>query len=193
MTMAPHAGLSHPLVVAYLADLERALASADSQERLDTVTAVTEHLTDALGADAEPTTAQVRDVLEELGSVERIADAATPASAPPASVSSADEKPRGSWTAPALLATAIVSLVLPFLGALLAIGCIVAAIVLLRGEKPRRPLLRATIAVSIVTLVITAVLAAGTLAFTNFNVTGVTESGGPAVSSQAAVVPTTGP
>lgn len=182
MTKAPHTGLSHPLVVAYLADLERALASADPEERLDTVTAVTEHLTDALGGDtvgieAEPTTAQVQAVLEELGSVEKIADAATPAS--PASASSQDERQRGNWTAPALLATAILSLVIPGFGALLAIGCIVAAAVLLRGENPRRGLLRATIAVSIVTLLLTAVLVMGSLAFSTFNVTSVTETGGP--------------
>ncbi|NTV38805.1 MAG: hypothetical protein HGA51_02445 [Demequinaceae bacterium] len=198
MTEAPQTALSHPLVVAYLADLDRALASADAQERLDTVTAVTEHLTDALGGDtlgidAEPTAAQVQAVLDELGSVEKIADAATPASAPPASVAPAGEQQRGSWTAPALLATAIVSLVLPFLGAILAIGCIVAAAVLLRGENPRRSMLRATIAVSVVTLVVTAALVVGTLAWSTYTVTSVTETGGPAVSSQAAVVPTTGP
>ena len=208
MTKAPHTGLSHPLVVAYVADLERALASADPQERLDTVTAVTEHLTDALGGDTlgidtEPTTAQVQAVLEELGSVEKIADAATPASAPhasapPASAAPAGEQQRGSWTAPALLATAIVSLVLPFLGAILAIGCIVAAAVLLRGGNPRRGPLRATIAVSIVTLVITVLLVVGTMAWLLFSVSSVTESGvtessSPVVSSQVAVAPTSGP
>jgi uncharacterized membrane protein len=183
MNQAPQTGLSHPLVVAYLADLDRALASADPQERQDTVTAVTEHLTDALGGDAEPTTEQVRAVLDELGSVEKIADAATPASAAPASAPATKEKPRGSWIAPALLATAIVSLVLPFFGALLAIGCIVAAVVLLRADAPRRGLLRATIAVSIVTLLVTAALVVGSLAWTTFSVSSVTESGTPAVVS----------
>ena len=182
MTKAPQTGLSHPLVVAYLGDLDRALASADPQERLDTVTAVTEHLTDALGGEAEPTTEQVRAVLDELGSVEKIADAATPATpASPTSALATDEKPRGNWIAPALLATAIVSLVLPFFGALLAIGCLVAAVVLLRGDAPRRGLLHATIAVSIVTLAITALLAVGALAFSTFSVTSVNETGGPVV------------
>jgi len=194
MTKAPQTGLSHPLVVAYLGDLDRALASADPQERLDTVTAVTEHLTDALGDEAEPTTEQVRAVLEELGSVEKIADAATPASpASPAWASSTEEQPRGSWVAPALLATAIVSLVLPLLGGALAIGCIVTAVVLLRGDSPRRPLLIATIVVSSVTLVITAVLVLGTLAFTSFGGGVVTESSGPVVSSEAIVVTGTNP
>lgn len=205
MNQAPHAALSHPLVAAYLADLDRALASADAQERLDTVTAVTEHLTDALGGDAlgdnaEPSAERVRAVLDELGPVERIADAATPASASPASsqappssqtpasaqtpAGDPDEKRPGTWIAPALLATAIVSLVLPLLGGALAIGCIVTAVVLLRGEKQRRTLLIATIAVSSVTLVMTAVLVLGTLAFTNFGGGTVTESSGPVVVSE---------
>lgn len=178
MNMTPRTGLSHPLVVAYLDDLDRALSPADPQERLDTIAAVSEHLTDALGGDTEPTTEQVRAVLEELGSVEQIAASATPASAP-----TAEQKQEGGWVAPALLAVSIVSLVLPFFGALLAIGCLVTAVVLLHGDAPRRPLLRATVAVSIVTLVITAVLAARTLAFSGFT----TE--GPTVSSSAAPAP----
>ena len=182
MTMAPHAGLSHPLVVAYLGDLERALASADAQERLDTITAVTEHLTDALGGWTNPTTEQVRAVLDELGSVEQIATATTPA---PAVLT--DEPPRGQWTAPVLLAASFVSLAIPFFGALLAIGCLVTAIVLLRGGAPRRGLLRATIAVSSVTLLVTAVLAVGTLAWSTVTVSTDSQTGGPVVVS------TTGP
>lgn len=199
MNKAPRTGLTHPLVVAYLGDLDRALSSADPQERIDTVTAVTEHLTDALGGDAEPTTAQVQAALDELGTVEKIADAATPASASASasSASSADETQRGQWVAPALLATSIVSLVLPLLGALLAIGCLVAAIVLLRGDAPRRGLLRATIGVSIATLVFTALMALGPLAWTTFSVTSVNETGvtesGVTISSEPAEVSSTNP
>lgn len=179
MNKAPRTGLSHPLVVAYLGDLDRALSSADPQERLDTVTAVTEHLTEALGGDAEPTTEQVQAVLDELGSVEQIAAASTPASASASSASSADETQRGQWVAPALLAASIVSLLIPFVGALLAIGCLVAAIVLLRGDAPRRGMLRATIGVSIATLVFTALMALGILAWTTTSFSSVTESGDP--------------
>ncbi len=182
MNKAPHTGLTHPLIVAYLGDLERALSSADPQERSDTLASVTEHLTDALGDDAEPTTEQVQSVLDELGSVEQIANAATPASASSvSSVSSVDDTQRGQWVAPTLLAVSIVSLLLPFVGALLAIGCLVTAIVLLRGDAPRRGMLRATIGVSIATLVLTALLAVGTLAWTTVSVTSVTDSGGPVV------------
>jgi hypothetical protein len=172
MTKATNTALSHPLVVAYLADLDRALSSADAQERLDTLASVTEHLTDALGDDAEPTTVQVQSVLDELGSVDRIADAATPASAPPV-----DEPQRGQWVAPTLLGVSIVSLLIPFVGGLLAAGCLVAAIILLRGDTPRRGMLRATIGVSIVTLVLTTLMALGLLAFTTFSTGSVTETG----------------
>lgn len=72
-----------PLVEAYLADLDRALASADPRERAETVAAVREHAAEALarhGTDDE----SARHVLDELGSVEAIAAEATPAPAPAA-------------------------------------------------------------------------------------------------------------
>lgn len=190
MNKAPHAALSHPLVAAYLADLDRALATADPQERLDTVTSVTEHLTEALGDTPEPTNEQVRAVLDDLGSPEQIAATATPASAI-ATPETEQPATRGDWAPAVLLGAAIVSLVLPFIGAVLAIGCLVAAIVLLRRETQRRGMLQAAIAVSIVTLVITAVLAAGTLSFSAFNVDAESSSG-PAVSVEAPAA-TTGP
>lgn len=193
MNDTPSSGLSHPLVVAYLNDLERALSSADQQEHIDTIAAVREHLTDALGvdglgsdadADAGPTTEQVRAVLDELGSVEQIAASATPASAPstqPASTPPGERKQEGGWAAPALLAVSIVSLVIPLFGAVLAIGCLVAAVVLLRGGAPRRNFLRATVAVSVVTLVATLLLVVFSLAFFN--------AGGGATSVSGAPVP----
>lgn len=179
MNMTPSTGLSHPLVAAYLSDLERALSAADQQERIDTIASVREHLTDALGvdglgADAEPTTEQVRAVLDELGSVEQIAASATPASAPPA-----EKRQEGGWAAPALLAASIVSLVIPLFGAVLAIGCLITSVLLLRGGAPRRNVLHATVAVSIVTLVLTAVLVLFSLAFFNVNGSSTSVSGGP--------------
>jgi uncharacterized membrane protein len=184
MNKAPHTGLTHPLVVAYLGDLERALSSTDAQERLDTVTAVTEHLTEALGDAAEPTTEQVQAVLDELGSVEQIANAAAPASA--SAESPTRDTERGQWVAPTLLAVSIVSLFIPLVGAPLAIGCLVTAIVLLRGDAPRRGMLRATIGVSIATLVFTAFMALGTLAWATFSVSTVTEVGDPVVVTSTA-------
>jgi uncharacterized membrane protein len=190
MNQTPGSGLSHPLVAAYLDELERALSSADQQERIDTLAAVREHLTEALGIDlragdgAEPTTEQVRAVLNELGSVEQIAASATPASSlpmPPAPTPPAEEKQEGGWAAPALLAVSIVSLMVPLYGAVLAIGCLVAAIVLLRTGAPRRGFLKATIAVSSVTLLFTAVQVVGNIAWFSASneVTGV--SSAPAV------------
>lgn len=195
MNKTPSTGLSHPLVAAYLSDLERALSSADQQERIDTIAAVREHLTDALGGDDEPTTDEVRAVLDELGSVEQIAASATPASAPPtsapptppAAASSATQRQEGGWAAPALLAASIVSLVLPLLGALLAVGCIVTAVVLLRSGAPRRPFLKATIAVSSVTLLFTVVLVVGNIAWFSggSEVTGVSSAPASPVASYA--------
>jgi uncharacterized membrane protein YdbT with pleckstrin-like domain len=187
MNNTPSTGLSHPLVAAYLSDLERALSSADQQERIDTIAAVREHLTDALGgddadADADPTTDDVRAVLDELGSVEQIAASATPASTPPTLPTSTlpgERKQEGGWAAPALLAASIGSLIIPIFGAVLAIGCLITAAVLLRGGAPRRSFLQATVVVSIVSLVVSVVLVAGSLAL--FRVSGGTTSvsGGP--------------
>ncbi len=67
----------HPLVAAYLADLERALVAADPREREDTLDAVREHLREALGP--APSTADVTEVLAGLGSVDVIAGTVTPA------------------------------------------------------------------------------------------------------------------
>ncbi|GII99936.1 hypothetical protein CLV28_3014 [Sediminihabitans luteus] len=64
------------LVAQYLDDLERALADADPAERAETVTAVRDHLEDALGT--RPPLDDARDVIAGLGPVELIAGAATP-------------------------------------------------------------------------------------------------------------------
>ena len=71
---------THPLVVAYLADLERVLAGSDPQERADTLAAIREHIADALDG-APQDTATTMAVLADLGPVERIAATATPAAA----------------------------------------------------------------------------------------------------------------
>lgn len=79
-----------PLVEAYLADLDRALAAADPRERAETVAAVREHSAELLaryGSDDEA----ARRVLDDLGPVETIAAEVTPAPAPvaPAPVAAA--------------------------------------------------------------------------------------------------------
>ena len=72
-----------PLVEAYLADLDRALAAADPRERAETMAAVREHAVESLarhGTDDE----SARRMLDELGPVDTIAAEVTPAPAPAA-------------------------------------------------------------------------------------------------------------
>ncbi|MEU4362240.1 hypothetical protein [Promicromonospora sp. NPDC023987] len=72
-----------PVIEAYLADLDRALAVADPRERAETVAAVREHAAESLarhGRDDE----SARRVLAELGPVETIAAEVTPAPVPAA-------------------------------------------------------------------------------------------------------------
>lgn len=65
-----------PLVTAYLADLDRALAGADPADRLEIVDAVREHI-DAAVAElgASPSQAQIAGVLRRLGTADDVAAA----------------------------------------------------------------------------------------------------------------------
>lgn len=75
---------AHPLVQAYLADLDRALAGTDPRERADVLDGVREHLGEALGENTAAGTVRVRQVLAGLGPVEVIAaQATTPAPVKP--------------------------------------------------------------------------------------------------------------
>lgn len=69
-----------PLVEAYLADLDRALAGTDPRERAETVAAVREHAVESLARHGRDDEA-ARRVIGELGPVEHIAAEATPAPA----------------------------------------------------------------------------------------------------------------
>ena len=69
--------MTHPLVDNYLQDLNRALLGADPRERADTVAAIREHLDQALTDSSS--SADVNQVLQDLGSVEMIAAEVTPA------------------------------------------------------------------------------------------------------------------
>lgn len=65
-----------PLVVAYLVDLDRALAGADPADRLEIVDAVREHIDAALAElGASPTQAEVAGVLRRLGTADDVAAA----------------------------------------------------------------------------------------------------------------------
>jgi uncharacterized membrane protein YphA (DoxX/SURF4 family) len=155
MSAAPTDRFTHPLVVAYLADLDRALSGAEPRERADTLAAVADHIGEALGQDVPPTDQQVRMVLADLGPVERIAAVATPAAGRPV-----PELER--WVGVAVLLTAVAALVIaiivPWLSAALAVAGIVVAEVLLRRRAGRLTELRAAAVINAVTLVVVAVL-----------------------------------
>lgn len=65
-----------PLVGAYLADLDRALAGADPADRLEIVDAVREHIDTAVAElGAAPTQAEIAGVLRRLGTADDVAAA----------------------------------------------------------------------------------------------------------------------
>ncbi|GAA2019972.1 hypothetical protein JL107_17590 [Nakamurella flavida] len=100
--------LEHPLIAAYLADLDRALAGTDPIERADIVAGVREDLTERLSGGRDPSPDEIRAALGVLGPVDRIAAAATPA--PPLTPA---PSPAGNPTAgPLLLAGALLGVVL---------------------------------------------------------------------------------
>lgn len=176
--------LTHPLVAAYLDGLDAALAGADPQERADVLASVREHLADALAGDEAPSAERVRTVLDELGSVEQIAAAASPGASPVAAASTgsapepADASDRSTWLPGLLLALAIVSFFLPLVGTALALGALIASALLLRGPSPRRPVLKATLGVSIASLAVNVLVLLGLFSFMTF-----TTSNEPAVES----------
>jgi hypothetical protein len=126
-------GATSPLVTAYLADLDRALAGADPADRLEIVDAVREHIDAELGA--APSQAEIAAVLRRLGTADDVAAAwATGGSQPPAagpqlrpSAHGLTPIPAGEPTAPpaspwliALVVILAVLFGLPLVGALLA-------------------------------------------------------------------------
>lgn len=120
-----------PLVEAYLADLDRALAAADPRERAETLAAMREHAAELLaryGSDDE----SARRVLDDLGPVETIAAEVTPAPAPVA--------PATVATAGTTEATDVVLVVLAILVWPLSPVALVWAIVRLRARVGNRAL-----------------------------------------------------
>ena len=94
-----------PLVAAYLADLDRALAGAEPADRLEIVDAVREHIDAELGA--SPTQAEIAAVLRRLGTADDVAaawavGADRPATAPGAGSNAPAEPPRISPGAAAI-------------------------------------------------------------------------------------------
>lgn len=137
MTSTSAGVLRHALIAAYLKDLDRALLTADPQERADTVEAVREHIEYRLGEMSDPTSAEIQAILTDLGPVERIAGSATPASQ-----TSAPTDPGTGWLGPVALALAVVAFVLvllsPFVALALALSVTAFTLVALRRPAARK-------------------------------------------------------
>lgn len=138
-----------PVVEAYLADLERALAGSDPRERAETLAAVREHAAESLALHGSDD-AGTRRVLDELGPVDAIAAASTPATpdgpataAAPAATPAADV-----W----LVVLAVASLAL-FVVPLVAAAAMAWAIVRLRSGAGNRSLQKVALAVGAVSFV----------------------------------------
>ncbi|MGW2094269.1 HAAS signaling domain-containing protein [Promicromonospora sukumoe] len=128
-----------PIVDAYLADLDRALASADPRERAETVAAVREHAAEALARHGWDDASASR-VLDELGPVDAIAAEVTPAPAPAA--------PALAAPAPKFEATDVVLPILAVVVWPLAVVTLVWAIIRLRAGVGARGLQWLTIVLS---------------------------------------------
>ncbi|MDQ1293738.1 MAG: hypothetical protein QG608_1619 [Actinomycetota bacterium] len=143
-----------PRIASYLADLERVLAESGTPDPLEVIASVREHIDAALEQDD----ADITVILHRLGPVERIA-AEFPGSGNPS---------RGRRAGLVLLVLATASLILlvpvPFLSVPLALAVGLTAIVYGRQDRSNRRLYRAATAVSAVTLLASAVGAAGLLA-----------------------------
>lgn len=139
----------HPMVEAYLADLDRALSASDPREHAETMSAVREHLTDAIAPDA--TTEQVRRALDELGPVEAIAASTTQSTPPP----TPERAGIDGLAISALIAAAAGMLLLvplPFIGAPLALIALITGIAHLRTTRQGKPLAWTAVVISALTL-----------------------------------------
>lgn len=144
----------HPMVEAYLADLDRALSGSDHREHAETMSAVREHLTDAAPPDA--TAEQIRQALDELGPVETIAASTTQSTPSPG-------RPGTDRLAISALIAAVAGMLLlipvPFIGAPLAFIALIAGIVHLRTSRQSRSLAWTAVVIAALTLVTSLVLA----------------------------------
>ncbi|MCC2309961.1 HAAS signaling domain-containing protein [Cellulomonas chengniuliangii] len=157
------------LVESYLDDLDRALAGIDPAERADVVASIREHVDASLGD--QPTAADVHEVLQRLGPVERIAreaDAGAPAliafPEPTPGASPDDRWPR--WSGPVLLGLGALAIALiptaPVAAVALALAAGIAALIGVRRAPGPTSLLRAAVALCALAILLTA-LAAATL------------------------------
>ncbi|MFE5310685.1 HAAS signaling domain-containing protein [Isoptericola sp. NPDC056605] len=134
-----------PLIEAYLADLERALAASEPRERAETLAAVQEHAAESLALHGSDD-AGARRVLDELGPVDAIAAASTPASPAAAAPGAATTTPAADvW----LVVLAVASLAL-FVVPPVAAAAVVWALVRLRSGAGNRGLQRLALVVGAV-------------------------------------------
>lgn len=157
MTNEARTTMQHqPMVEAYLEELDRALVGTDPREHAETMAAIREHLADALPIDAS--SARVRQVLDELGSVDTIAGSVTH----PDESAVAD----GNGIAPVALvslacalAGAVFLVPLPFAGVSLALIALVAGVAHLRSTQRGRQLAWVGVIIATVTLLVALVFA----------------------------------
>lgn len=147
MTTAP---AFPPLVEAYLADLEHALAASEPRERAETLAAVREHAAESLALHGSDD-AGARRVLDELGPVDAIAAASTPI-APAAHAATPPPAPRTPAADVWLLVLSIASLAL-FVVPLVAAAAVIWAVVRLRAGAGNRALQKLALAVGSVSFV----------------------------------------
>jgi hypothetical protein len=157
----------HPLIRAYLVDLERALVGVDEAERTEVLASIREHLEAALDGAEDPGATEVEAVLARLGPVERIASEAVGDQSPADPLRSRWPTWIGSLLA--ALAGLCVLLFLANPAAVLPVAVtvgIVAVVGLRRGERPRRRYWTA-IVLTIVTLLLTVLAVIATIAYSN--------------------------
>lgn len=149
---------------AYLNDLDRALTAADPRERQETLTEVGEQLHEAVAEDNDGT--QVRRTIQQLGSVDAIAAAATPADPQPPAAPPGQPKDWFVIGTTIASGVAMVTTVVFFpLAAIMALVTFVLGIVQLFTSKMGRMLPALSIMMSTFVLVLTAIAIIGITAW----------------------------
>lgn len=151
----------HPLVRAYLGDLDRALTGSDAREHAETMAEITEHLDQSVPPESD--VAHVRRVLAELGPVESIAAVAQPA---PQQTPGVD--PLALATVIAAGAVVVLLFLMPFVAVPLALIALILGVVQLRTRRTSRTLaivgvVLAAVPLAVVILVAVFLLQVGTV------------------------------
>ncbi len=142
----------HPLVRAYLGDLDRALTGSDAREHAETMAEITEHLDQSVPPESDAV--HVRRVLAELGPVESIAAVAQPA---PQQKPGVD--PLALATVTAAGAAVVLLFLMPFVAVPLAVIALVLGVVQLRTRRTSRTLAIVGVVLAAVPVVMVILLA----------------------------------